>query len=124
MEYYQKLDSVRLQGDFEGWIRYYLQAIKESCHDAYQRIQEIEKLEHRITATIQSESRFNKLQEQSLAALTILFGNPVISVNALASKLNKSYNAANNLINIFVEFGILQEKTEQKRNKLYRFQSY
>lgn len=124
MEYYKKLDSVRLDGDFEGWTRYYLQAIKESCQDAYNRIQEIEKLEQHISTLIQSEPQFNKVQEQALNTLTILFGSPVISINALATQLTKSYNTASNLINIFVECGILQETTEQKRNKLYRFQSY
>ncbi|MBL8677447.1 MAG: Fic family protein, partial [Alphaproteobacteria bacterium] len=34
-EYYQRLDNIRLQGDFEGWLAYYLRGIKESALDAY-----------------------------------------------------------------------------------------
>ena len=40
-EYYEKLNAVRTRGDFEGWIIYYLKAIKEGCHDAYRRAKEI-----------------------------------------------------------------------------------
>jgi Fic family protein len=44
-EYYQRLDAVRTQGDFEGWITYYLKAVKESAQDACARAKQIQTLE-------------------------------------------------------------------------------
>ena len=36
-EYCQKLDAVRTEGDFEGWISFYLKVIKASTKDAYKK---------------------------------------------------------------------------------------
>ena len=40
----KRLDEVRTQGNFEGWITYYLKAIKGSCIDAHKRAKDIEAL--------------------------------------------------------------------------------
>src|SRR5579863_2487561 len=63
MEYYQRLDGVRIQGDFEGWIAYYLRAIRDSALDAHRRAKEIESLERELKALIQTGSDFVKLRE-------------------------------------------------------------
>jgi hypothetical protein len=42
----------------------------------------------------------------------------------LAQELNKSYNTAKSLIGEFVAQGILEEITQQKRNKRYQFVAY
>ena len=123
-EYYQRLDRVRTDGDFEGWIYFYLKAIEESSFDAYQRVKDIENLEQeskeKLKKTMLAENRYN----QAELALMILFQSPIISVTELAKQLKKSYNTASTLIQQFVALGVLYEMTEQKRNKLYRFEAY
>jgi len=48
LEYYQRLDEVRSNGDFEGWISYYLKAIRDSAIDSHKRAKEIEALDDRL----------------------------------------------------------------------------
>jgi Fic family protein len=124
MEYYQRLDSVRLQGDFEGWIKYYLKAVRDSALDAYRRAKEIEELEVRLKAYINANSAFNKIRETALSVLDRLFSQPVIGAVALSNQLGKAYNTVRNTLQIFIEQGFIVEETARKRNKVFHFRPY
>ncbi|MCL4380022.1 Fic family protein [Candidatus Dependentiae bacterium] len=123
-EYYQYLDRVRTQSDFEGWIRYYLQAMQESAIDAYQRTGKIQQLDEEIRTRITTEKQFSRIQSSALEALSLLFELPVINSNALATRMACSYNTAAKLISLLVDAKLLQEITGYKRNKLYQFKPY
>lgn len=88
-EYYIHLDRVRTHGDFEGWIKYYLTAIEESCHDAYKRAKDIELLNQQIKQTIASNEAFNKIQETAERTLSILFEFPIITATKLSIHIKK-----------------------------------
>ncbi len=123
-EYYQKLDSVRTNGDFEGWITYYLTAIRDSSQDAYYRAQDIETLEHDLQHLIETNPKLHKMRDTALQTLTALFQQPIISVKKLGSLIHKSYNTAYNITQQFIELGLLSEDSDQKRSKFYRFDPY
>lgn len=124
LEYYQRLDSVRTQGDFEGWVDFYLRAIEASSFDAYRRAKDIEQLERKIRDEIAYSPRYKKICRIAHEALSLFFQFPLISVKELSEHIGKAYNTANNLVQNFVEQKILVEVTEQKRNKLYSFAPY
>ena len=124
LAYYQYLDRVRTHGDFEGWIRFYLEAIKQSSSDAYRRALDIEQLEQDLKNLINSDEHFTTMQDKSTQALSILFQQPVISATELAKRLEKSFNTANKIISLFVKAHILEEINSQKRNRLFRFNKY
>jgi len=124
MRYYQTLDAVRTDGDFEGWIRYYLSVIKDSSIDAYKRAKDIEELEVQMTATISESEKLKKGKGTRLKAISILFNHPVIDIQTLSSELDVSYNTANKIITDFMELGFLMKQTEQKRGKLFQLKPY
>ncbi|MBD0392047.1 Fic family protein [Wolbachia endosymbiont of Pentalonia nigronervosa] len=125
LDYYRCLDRVRTHGDFEGWIEYYLNAIKDSSFDAYYRARNIEKLEKDLIDMLQASQHFSNIREIALQALNVLFQLPIINIKELSKKLNKAYNTANNLVLQFVKVRILVEDDNNKnRNKLYRFEPY
>lgn len=123
-EYYQRLDRVRTHGDYEGWIVYYLQAIKMSAIDAYTRAKEIEQLEDKLKELISSDNRFVRMQETASDIVNYLFSNPVISVAEMSEALGRAYNTIQNTLNKLVDSGFVVEAMVNKRNKLYRFESY
>lgn len=123
-DYYMLLDGVRTNGDFESWIKFYLSVIKDSAIDAYTRAQDLELLNENIIKNISSAKHGIKMLEAKLAALPILFEYPVIDITTLSEKLSVSYNTANKIITYFVEIGSLEEQTEQKRGKLFKFKPY
>lgn len=124
MEYYHHLDRVRTHGDFEGWIRFYLEAIKVTSLDGHKRATNIETLEKNIRQTISKDEHFSKIRNPSLEALSILFQSPIISIAELSKRMNKTYNAAKKIIAHFIDLGVLNELDNKKRNKLFQFTTY
>lgn len=124
MEYYYALDRVRTQGDFEGWITYFLTAIKESSIDAQHRAHDIENLDHNLQMRIQTDPIFAKTKETALSMLNVLFQTPIFDVTFISKKIDKAYNTTNKIIQQFIDAGIVVEHTHTKRNKLYRFDTY
>lgn len=122
LDYYQNLDRVRTHGDFEGWITFYLRAIRASSIDAYQRAKDIETMETELIAII--EKRAGASNKTRLQALAVLFKFPIISINELAKQIGIAYNTASQIITDFEQDNILTESTKQKRGKLFRFQRY
>jgi Fic family protein len=123
-EYYQRLDRVRTHGDFEGWITYYLKAIRDSAIDAYNRAKEIEVLELKLKDLIQNDANFTKMRETARQAIEYLFTNPITSIAQMSEELDRAYNTIQNILNIFIKLEFVSEDTILKRNKLYRFESY
>lgn len=123
-EYYRQLDRVRIEGDFEGWIRFYLTVMKSSGLDAYQRAQDIEALSLALQQQLTNTTDSSRKAEGALRALTILFATPIINIKELSIQLGTSYNTANRVVTEFLELGILIELSEQKRGKLFKFKPY
>jgi Fic family protein len=120
-EYYQRLNAVSKEGDFEGWIHYYLQAINESALDCLKRAEEIGEI---VTNTFISIESSIKSHVNSNALILGLLENPWLTISILADELKVSYNTAAKLINNLVDLGILQEEKDGERNKIYKFKPY
>lgn len=123
MEYYYKLDRVRTHGDFEGWVKFYLTAIKDSCQDAYNRAKEIEKLIKDLEEAILSNKKFSKKHDTMIKTLNILFYSPIINISELSIKLNMTYNTAKKVIEDFLDLGFIEHHSKQRSN-LYKFKKY
>ena len=123
-EYYQRLDRVRTHGDFEGWISYYLRAIRDSATDAHTRAKEIEDLEKTLKNIIKNDINFSKMRETSTSILEFLFTQPITNISEISQKLCKAYNTIDNILKEFIKHSFVSENILHKRNKLYRFEPY
>ena len=123
-EYYKRLDAVRTDGDFEGWIYFYLEAIKEGALDAHKRAKEVEALEQKLRNKFDKSKNFARINDAANQTLTILFQYPAIAVKDIEKGLGVSYNTAGGIINKFLEAKILVELEDKKRNKLFYFREY
>ncbi|MDR0581078.1 MAG: Fic family protein [Holosporaceae bacterium] len=124
MIYYEKLRNVQLEGDFEGWVKFYLDALKESATDAHNRAKEIEELEKNLRTKIINSEKFSRIREISLLVLSEFFNMPMINIGSLSEITGKSYNTIKKVIDVFQDEGIIIEKTNKQRNKLYCLNKY
>lgn len=124
LEYYQRLDRVRTDGDFEGWIIYYLKAIRDSAIDAHKRAKDIEALEIRFKEFIKTDKNFTKMRETALAILEFLFAYPITGIAEISTQLGRAYNTIQHILREFERHMIVSENIIHKRNKLYRFEPY
>lgn len=124
-EYYKRLNKSHTEGDFEGWIQFFLKAVKESSVDAYKRAQAIEQLENESRDLIEKEKYSEKKKLARLEILSLLFSNPVTSITQVAEVLDVAYNTAHTVVDDLVKLGILHiEDKNAQRSKLYSFKQY
>lgn len=118
-EYYERLMAVRNEGDWEGWLKFFLRGVVEVSQKATMTARDILDLRERHHALISSKLRRGT---NGSVLLDGLFGHPVISVRAARERLDCSDPAARNLISRFVEMELLREVPGRKRNRLFIYQ--
>ena len=120
-EYYDRLMAVRNDGNWEGWLKFFLRGVAEVSDDAVDTARNILNLRETTRQTVTRELL------NSTAGLTLidyLFERPMIAVKMAQQHLACSYVTANNLIIQFEKLGLLEEITGWKRNRRYRFRPY
>ena len=117
-EYYDRLTAVRLGGDWEGWLRFFLQGVAETAAEATSTAGMIVALRERHLAQVSS------LGGNGIQMLDHVYRQPLLDINAIVRALNVSYPTANKLAAGFVERGILNEVTGHRRNRIFRYSPY
>jgi Fic family protein len=121
-EYYDRLDAVRKNGDYEGWTKYYLRGIRACADDIVKRAWAIDGLLEQCSNDI--EKKLSRVRKNANILLDQLCHTPVIAINDVAKLIGASYVTAQKLVASFVELGILQKENGNQRNKTYSFRKY
>lgn len=122
-EYYERLNGVRVHGDWEGWLKFYLRGIAETSHDALERARDIEILQRRWEAKITRDTTIMS-GYLYIKALNCFFHTPVLNITDLARDVGVSYNSAKAMVQKFVEMDMVKQLNDTQRNKLYQLQDY
>lgn len=120
-EYYDRLNLVRKEGDFEQWIGFFLKGVIETAESASETVKAVLELQ-----SIHRELLWQKKISSPIAAgvLDKLFYNPLVTIKEISSWFDISYQAASTLISQLEGIGILKEITGLKRNKRYIYSKY
>lgn len=121
-EYYYHLQNIRDKGDWEAWLKFFLAGIGEVSQEATDTARKIVDLReaHRQLITF----RFGRVAGNGLLVLERLYHKPIIRVQDIVEIPGVTFQAANQLMNKFVEHGLLTEITGQARNRQFRYGSY
>jgi len=120
-EYYTRLQRIRDQGDWEGWILFFLEAVRVVSLEATDTAQRIQNLRDEHRAFVGHEFSGTAV---GLILLDHLFARPVIRVNDVAKIIERSYPIANDLVLRFEKLGLLKEMTGRQRNRVYSYEPY
>jgi len=119
-EYYDRLMAVRTDGDWEGWLRFFLRGVAETADEATTTARSIIALRDRHRAMLQE----HQVGVHGLRTLDILFEWPLINVNFLRVRLNVSFATANAVVDRMQRLGMLEEITGGQRNRRFRYTPY
>lgn len=113
-EYYVRLNAVTNQGDWEGWIEYFLNGVARQAEDALERIKQIEAIvtQWKQIFTAKSDKNCLILIDDSL-------GNPFMTVGGLAKKHKIAFPTAQRAVDKLEKVGILKQTSDSKRNRIY-----
>jgi len=121
-EYYDRLMNVRLNGDWENWIKFFLRGVEMVSDEATDSATAILSLKDHYTKALNEVSN-NNSNFQNL--LEMLFESPIINRKEVMEKLSISSPTAGDLLDTFCRLGILHDATpDRQRNKQYYFNEY
>lgn len=120
-EYYDRLSDVRVKGNFEQWVKFFLRAINESAQDAVQTIDELSSLHNKNEAAIQ---KLGRARINTLRLLEYLEAHPIIEINKTSAALELSFNTTAKAIKRLIDLGILVSTKNISRNRIFAYREY
>lgn len=122
-KYYELLNNVRIKGDFEEWIKFFIEGICEISEDAIMSIQKIVELKKKDTEKIRSFSKGNI--SNLLSVYDYLLKHPFIEADDIKDLLDLSKPTINKILENLTELGILElVDEEKKRYRQYVYKTY
>lgn len=118
-EYYDRLMAVRISGDWEGWLRFFLRGVAETAAEANTTAERIVELRESARTRVMEDTGANGLK-----LLSLLFQRPLVNVNRVKDDLEVTFPTASRLVKHFEDLGLLREVTGRSRSRLYRFEPY
>lgn len=121
-EYYDRLQAIRERGDWEGWLRFFLEGVRSVATESAQKTRDVLDLREQDRLRIGQE-----LGRRTANALTLhehLLRQPFVNVRRVQSLTGLSYSNANALVGELVRTGVLQPANEHARDRLFVYQRY
>jgi Fic family protein len=119
-EYYDRLMQVRTDGNYEAWVRFFLEGIVVVSQQVVQTTRRIQLLERQDTDRLLAAG----VGHRGFSLLRALQAQPVVQVRDVERQLGISYNHANKLVGELETLGILRQLNTAKRNRKYLYQAY
>jgi Fic family protein len=121
-EYYGSLQSVRENGDWESWLKFFLRGVTEVAHQATDTARKIVALRENHRELI--AEKFGNHAGKAVRLLERLYERPTVTVNDVTRLLSISFPNANALVDKFVQQAILNELTGNARNRVFFYTPY
>lgn len=120
-EYYRRLSAIRTEGDWEGWVAFFLEGVSVAAQEAERGIVAIASL---IAADRRRLLDSPKAGPASYRLFEMLPMMPRFTVEQVRQKLNTSFPTANAAVKLLQDIGIVAELTGQKKNRNYSYRAY
>lgn len=119
--YYDLLNRVRLEGDWELWLDFFADAVITTAGQAVETVQRLEKLARTDREQIQ------QLRRAAGSALRVhheLLCRPIATTQAIAKRVGLSHVTVNKSLEHLRRLDIIRELTGQRRNRIFAYTQY
>lgn len=120
-EYYDRLMAIRNDGNWEGWLKFFLKGVGEVSRSATETARRILELRQKHQALIRGKATN---QAKAVALLDYLFEQPIVNVRLVEQHVKCAFVTADKLLKQFVKLGIVKEVTGGQRNRRYEYTPY
>jgi Fic family protein len=119
--YYERLNAVRADGDWEGWTLFFLDCVAESADDAVASAQRL----HAVIAGDRTKvTERAKTTVPAIRLFELLPSHPVVTLPLAIKLLNVSKPTAGKAIDALQAAGVLRETTGRRRDRAYAYHAY
>jgi Fic family protein len=120
-EYYRCLSAIRIEGDWERWVSFFLEGVIASAAQAENQIISIASL---VASDRRKLLALPKLSAASYRLFELLPMMPRFTVEHVKDRLDASFPTANAAVMALEDLGIVKETTGYKKNRSYSYQAY
>jgi Fic family protein len=120
-EYYRRLNAVRVDGDWEGWLDFFLDGVATTADETIAAAREL----FSLVAT--DREKVLALETSSLAALRLfelLPRHPVVTAGTVQRLLKTTKPTAGRAVEALMDAGVLIETTGKRRDRAYSYKAY
>ena len=121
IEYYDRISEVRRSGNYEQWIAFFLEAVSAAAKDS---LATVEKLSELHDKNIQMLPITTRKTDNVKRLFEYVERYPIIDIRRTATDLNVSYNTISSAVRKLVQAGVLVEKTNSARNRVFAYEDY
>lgn len=120
-EYYRCLSAVRTDGDWEGWIAFFLSCVAESADDGVN-------MAHRVFALLnkhrQELLRHDGTTVSAIRLYDLLPAHPMVTLAKTIDLLETTKPTASKAIDVLQKVSVLREITGKQRDRVYAYHDY
>ncbi len=120
-DYYELLNTVRRTGDWEDWLDFFLEGIRETADGAFATSQRLLQL---FSADRERIRQTGRRAGSALRVHERLTSRPLQSISSVAENAGLTFPTTSAAMYLLVELGILRELTGQRRNRLFSYHEY
>ncbi len=120
-EYYRLLDLVRIEGDWETWLDFFLEGVEKTAEGAVETARRLVSQFQQDTARVQTLGR---AASSALRVLDALRERPLITLNEICQRSGMTFPTAANGMNALAGLGIAREFTGRRRNRVFAYDRY
>ena len=120
-EYYHRLSAVRTDGDWEGWVAYFLEGVMTIAREAADAARELFALVSRDRSKMLSASSGSIV---SARLFELLPEHPMLTIGKAIELLDTTRPTATKAMITLVDAGILSESSGKKRDRSFAYAAY
>jgi Fic family protein len=119
--YYELLDHVRRDGEWEAWVAFFAEGVAESAESA------VGTARHLLEIADRDRDRVQRLGRRAGSAALVhqtLQSMPVCTIPRLAKRTRLTLPTVAKALDVLVEVGVVHEITGKQRHRVYRYDAY
>ena len=119
--YYDLLQRVRTEGDWEAWVSFFVRGVRETSDNAVATAQRLAQLFREDRALIQSLGR---ISGSALRVHHALQQHPILSISAIKTRTGLTVPTVTASIKSLVAVGIVRELTGKQRGRVFGYDRF
>ena len=119
--YYELLDRVRTEGEWEEWVMFFATGVEETATAAVTTAHRLLEISQGDRGRVQGAGR---IAGSALQVHHALLSRPVNTITRLAAETKLSVPAVTSALAALVELGLVREITGRRRNRVFSYVPY
>ena len=119
--YYELLNDLRSSGDWENWLDFFFDGVRETAEGAFRTAHEL------LDMFEVDKGRIGQVGRRAGSALRVhqvMMKNPVLTLDEVCKVESLAFSTASSSMELLVRMGIAREVTGRARNRVFAYDRY